>query len=61
MSLLPAAVIGGLMGFLLYNVYPGKRIYGRTPDLLALGGFVHVCIYAADAVIYSDCGTDLSG
>lgn len=33
------AVIGGLLGFLLYNVYPAKVFMGDTGSL-ALGGFV---------------------
>ncbi|MBQ2628007.1 MAG: phospho-N-acetylmuramoyl-pentapeptide-transferase [Eubacterium sp.] len=33
------AVIGGLMGFLLYNAYPAKIFMGDTGSL-ALGGFV---------------------
>lgn len=33
------AVIGGLLGFLLYNVYPAKIFMGDTGSL-ALGGFV---------------------
>ena len=40
-----AAVIGALMGFLLYNVYPAKVFMGDTGSL-ALGGFV-----AASAVV----------
>ncbi len=34
-----AAVIGGLLGFLLFNVYPAKVFMGDTGSL-ALGGFV---------------------
>ena len=34
-----AAVVGGLMGFLLFNVYPAKVFMGDTGSL-ALGGFV---------------------
>ena len=36
------AVVGGLMGFLLYNVYPAKVFMGDTGSL-ALGGFVAGC------------------
>ena len=50
MSLVSAAVIGGLMGFLLYNVYPAKVFMGDTGSL-ALGGFV------ASAAVVS--GTEL--
>ena len=38
------AVVGGLMGFLLYNVYPAKVFMGDTGSL-ALGGFVAACAY----------------
>lgn len=38
------AVVGGLMGFLLYNVYPAKVFMGDTGSL-ALGGFVAGCAY----------------
>src|SRR5699024_11897206 len=34
-----AAVVGSLMGFLLFNVYPAKVFMGDTGSL-ALGGFV---------------------
>ena len=40
----PCAVVGGLMGFLLYNVYPAKVFMGDTGSL-ALGGFVAGCAY----------------
>lgn len=38
-SVLCAAVVGGLMGFLLFNVHPAKIFMGDTGSL-ALGGFV---------------------
>ncbi len=38
------AVIGGLMGFLLFNVYPAKVFMGDTGSL-ALGGFVAGAAY----------------
>ena len=38
------AVIGGLMGFLLYNVYPASVFMGDTGSL-ALGGFVAGAAY----------------
>ena len=44
-SIVSAAVMGALMGFLLYNVYPAKVFMGDTGSL-ALGGFV-----AAAAVV----------
>ena len=38
------AVAGGLMGFLLFNVYPAKVFMGDTGSL-ALGGFVAVSAF----------------
>lgn len=38
------AVIGGLLGFLMYNVYPASVFMGDTGSL-ALGGFVVGCAY----------------
>ena len=38
------AVVGGLMGFLLFNVYPAKIFMGDTGSL-ALGGFVAGAAY----------------
>ncbi|MBQ7582718.1 MAG: phospho-N-acetylmuramoyl-pentapeptide-transferase [Lachnospiraceae bacterium] len=38
------AMLGGLLGFLLYNVYPAKVFMGDTGSL-ALGGFVVACAY----------------
>ena len=49
------------MGFLLFNVYPAKVFMGDTGSL-ALGGFVAAsCLYDADAAVYPDRWTDLSG
>ena len=39
MEVLPCAVIGGLLGFLLFNCYPARIFMGDTGSL-ALGGFV---------------------
>ena len=39
-----AAMLGALMGFLLYNAYPAKVFMGDTGSL-ALGGFVTGCAY----------------
>lgn len=39
---LAGAVVGALLGFLLYNVYPAKVFMGDTGSL-ALGGFVAGC------------------
>lgn len=38
------AVIGGLLGFLMFNVYPARVFMGDTGSL-ALGGFVVGCAY----------------
>ncbi len=53
------AVVGGLMGFLLFNVYPARVFMGDTGSL-ALGGFVAGGLCDADAVIYPDRRSDLS-
>ena len=39
-----AAMLGALMGFLLYNAHPAKVFMGDTGSL-ALGGFVAGCAY----------------
>ena len=39
-----AAMLGALMGFLLYNAHPAKMFMGDTGSL-ALGGFVAGCAY----------------
>ena len=41
------AVVGGLMGFLLFNVYPAKIFMGDTGSL-ALGGFVAGTAYVLE-------------
>lgn len=46
-----AAVIGGLMGFLVYNVYPAKIFMGDTGSL-ALGGFVAASAYVLHMPIF---------
>ena len=45
------AVVGGLMGFLLYNVYPAKVFMGDTGSL-ALGGFVAGCAYMMQMPVF---------
>lgn len=45
------AMLGGLLGFLLYNVYPAKVFMGDTGSL-ALGGFVIACAYMTRTPIY---------
>ena len=47
----PAAVIGALMGFLLYNAYPAKVFMGATGSL-ALGGFVAGMAYILHMPLY---------
>ena len=55
------AVVGALLGFLLFNVYPASVFMGDTGSL-ALGGFVALDgIYAADAAVYYHRRPDLSG
>lgn len=46
-----AAVIGALMGFLLYNVYPAKVFMGDTGSL-ALGGFVAAAAVVSGLELY---------
>ena len=41
------AVVGALLGFLLFNVYPASVFMGDTGSL-ALGGFVAACAYLMD-------------
>ena len=45
------AVVGGLMGFLLFNVYPSKVFMGDTGSL-ALGGFVASAAYMLQMPIF---------
>ena len=45
------AVVGGLMGFLLYNVYPAKVFMGDTGSL-ALGGFVAGAAYVMQMPLF---------
>lgn len=45
------AVVGALMGFLLFNVYPAKIFMGDTGSL-ALGGFVVSTAYMMDMPIF---------
>ena len=49
------AVVGALLGFLLFNVYPASVFMGDTGSL-ALGGFVASTAYMLQMpVFYSDC------
>lgn len=45
------AVVGSLMGFLLFNVYPASVFMGDTGSL-ALGGFVSATAYMMDMPIF---------
>lgn len=45
------AVIGALLGFLVFNVYPAKVFMGDTGSL-ALGGFVAGCAYMMQMPIF---------
>ncbi len=45
------AVIGGLMGFLIFNAYPAKVFMGDTGSL-ALGGFVASCALMMDIPLF---------
>ena len=45
------AVVGGLMGFLLFNVYPAKVFMGDTGSL-ALGGFVAGTAYVMQMPLF---------
>lgn len=45
------AVVGGLMGFLLFNVYPAKIFMGDTGSL-ALGGFVAGTAYVLQMPLF---------
>ncbi len=46
-----SAVMGALMGFLMYNVYPAKIFMGDTGSL-ALGGFVAAAAYVLNMPIF---------
>ena len=50
-SVVSGAVIGGLMGFLLFNVYPAKVFMGDTGSL-ALGGFVAAAAVVSGTELY---------
>ncbi len=50
-SAISSAVMGALMGFLLYNAYPAKVFMGDTGSL-ALGGFVAGMAYMLNMPLY---------
>lgn len=51
MSIVACSMLGGLLGFLLYNVYPAKIFMGDTGSL-ALGGFVAGCAYMMNMPLF---------
>ncbi len=46
-----AAFLGGLLGYLVYNLYPAKIFMGDTGSL-ALGGFVAGCAYMMELPLF---------
>jgi phospho-N-acetylmuramoyl-pentapeptide-transferase len=50
-SPITCAVVGGLMGFLVYNVYPARIFMGDTGSL-ALGGFVAAAAYMLNMPLF---------
>lgn len=50
-SPITGAVVGSLLGFLLFNVYPAKVFMGDTGSL-ALGGFVAASAYMMQMPIF---------
>lgn len=56
LSLLSAALIGGLIGFLVYNFHPARVFMGDTGSLF-LGGFLTGCAFAlGEPLIILICG-----
>ncbi|MDO4265610.1 MAG: phospho-N-acetylmuramoyl-pentapeptide-transferase [Eubacteriales bacterium] len=51
MSIVAAAVIGALLGFLIYNLYPAKVFMGDTGSL-ALGGFIAGAAVVSGLTLY---------
>ena len=50
-EVMSAAMVGALLGYLVYNVYPGKVIMGDTGSL-AIGGFVTGIAYVMQMPIF---------
>lgn len=50
-ALVSAAVIGALMGFLMFNAYPAKVFMGDTGSL-AIGGFAAACAVVTGSELY---------
>ena len=48
---LPGAVLGGILGFLVFNAYPAKVFMGDTGSL-ALGGFVVAMALQTELALY---------
>ena len=46
-----ASMMGGLLGYLVYNVYPGKVMMGDTGSL-AIGGFVAGISYVMNMPLF---------
>ena len=58
-SPITGAVVGSLLGFLLFNVYPAKVFMGDTGSL-ALGGYVAAIAFVLKMpYIYCYCGIHL--
>ncbi|SFU79879.1 phospho-N-acetylmuramoyl-pentapeptide-transferase [Butyrivibrio sp. M55] len=50
-EVMAAAMMGGLLGYLVYNVYPGKVMMGDTGSL-AIGGFVAGISYVMNMPLF---------
>ncbi len=50
-QVISSAMLGGLLGYLVYNVYPGKVMMGDTGSL-AIGGFVTGIAYVMQMPIF---------
>ena len=50
-EVMSAAMMGGLLGYLVYNVYPGKVMMGDTGSL-AIGGFVAGISYVMNMPLF---------
>lgn len=51
LGVLPGAVLGGILGFLVFNAYPAKVFMGDTGSL-ALGGFVVAMALQTELALY---------
>lgn len=50
-EVMSCAMLGGLLGYLVYNVYPGKVMMGDTGSL-AIGGFVTAIAYVMNMPVF---------